>query len=123
MSWYLEVLKKYAEFSGRARRKEYWYFVLFNLLISLVLGFIDGVIGTFSAEVGLGLLGGLYTLAVLLPSLGVSVRRLHDTNHSGWWLFIALIPFIGAIILVIFMARDSDSGDNQYGPNPKALAV
>ena len=70
MNWYLEVLKKYFVFSGRARRKEYWYFVLFNLIISIVLGIIDGIIGTFSAETGIGLLGGIYSLAVLIPCFG-----------------------------------------------------
>jgi uncharacterized membrane protein YhaH (DUF805 family) len=84
MTWYLEVLKKYAVFKGRARRKEYWYFVLFNTLITIVLGIIDGVTGLVSAEAGIGLLSGLYTLAVLIPSIAVSVRRLHDTNRSGW---------------------------------------
>lgn len=119
MNWYMEVLRKYAEFSGRARRKEYWFFVLFNLIIAFVLGFIDGLIGTFSADYGIGLLGGLYSLAVLIPGLAVSVRRLHDTGRSGWWLLIALIPFIGAIVLLIFMLSDSERGSNQYGPSPK----
>jgi uncharacterized membrane protein YhaH (DUF805 family) len=115
MSWYLQVLKKYAVFSGRARRKEYWYFTLFNLIIAFVLGLIDALVGTY------GVLGSLYSLAVLLPTIGVSVRRLHDTGHSGWWLFIGLIPLIGAIILLIYMASDSQAGTNQYGPSPKLV--
>lgn len=118
MNWYLEALKKYAVFSGRARRKEYWLFTLFNVLISLVLGFIDGAAG-LASEGGLGLLSGLYTLAVIIPGIAVSVRRLHDTNHSGWWLLIALIPLIGGIVLIVFMIRDSDEGENRFGPNPK----
>lgn len=119
MNWYLEVLKKYAVFSGRARRKEYWYFTLFNIIISIVLGVIDGVTGSFSAEAGIGLLGGVFTLAVLIPGIAVSVRRLHDTERSGWWLLIALIPLIGAIVLLVFMVQDSKPGQNQYGENPK----
>lgn len=119
MNWYLEVLKKYAVFNGRARRKEYWYFILFNIIISIVLAAIDGVTGSFSQEAGMGLLGGIYTLAVLIPGLAVSVRRLHDTERSGWWVLIAFIPLIGAIVLLVFMAQDSKPGQNQYGANPK----
>lgn len=119
MNWYLEVLKKYAVFSGRARRKEYWFFVLFNIIISIVLAVIDGVTGSFSPEAEMGLLGGIYTLAVLIPGIAVSVRRLHDTERSGWWLLIALVPLIGAIVLLVFMVQDSKPGQNQYGANPK----
>ena len=119
MNWYLEVLKKYAVFSGRARRKEYWFFVLFNIIISIVLAVIDGVTGSFSPEAGMGLLGGIYTLAVLIPGIAVSVRLLHDTERSGWWLLIALVPLIGAIVLLVFMVQDSKPGQNQYGANPK----
>lgn len=119
MNWYLEVLKKYAVFNGRARRKEYWYFVLFNIIISIVLAAIEGSTGSFSPEAGVGLLGGIYTLAVLIPSIAVSVRRLHDTERSGWWLLIALIPLIGAIVLLVFMVQDSKPGQCQYGANPK----
>ena len=115
MSWYLQVLKKYAVFSGRARRKEYWYFVLFNTIFSFVLSRIDNLTGTANV------LQLLYSLAVLLPSLGVSIRRLHDTGRSGWWLFISLIPLIGAIILFIYMVSDSQAGTNQYGPSPKLV--
>jgi|SRR5690625_3002426 len=119
MNWYLEVLKKYAVFSGRARRKEYWFFVLFNIIISIVLAVIDSVTGSFSPEAGTGLLGWIYTLAVLIPGIAVSVRRLHDTGRSGWWLLIALVPLIGAIVLLVFMVQDSKPGQNQYGANPK----
>lgn len=123
MNWYLEVLKKYAVFSGRARRQEYWYFFLFSLIISIVLAVVDGVTGSFSAEAGVGLLGGIYALAVLIPGLAVSVRRLHDTGRSGWWLLIALIPVIGAIVLLVFMVLEGKPGTNQYGSNPKGVAV
>ena len=119
MNWYLDVLKKYAVFEGRSRRKEYWMFVLFNIIISIVLSIVDGITGTFSAMAGLGLLSGIYSLAVLIPSLAVSVRRLHDTSRSGWWLFIALIPLVGAIVLLVFMAQDGKPEQNQYGANPK----
>jgi uncharacterized membrane protein YhaH (DUF805 family) len=117
MNWYLAVLKKYAVFSGRARRKEYWMFFLFNIIIAFVLGFIEGLLG------GQGILGGLYTLAVLIPGIAVSVRRLHDIDKSGWWLFIGFIPLIGAIVLLFFMVQDGTPGDNQYGANPKAEAM
>ena len=113
MNWYLEVLKKYAVFNGRARRTEYWMFVLFNIIISFVLGFVEGLVG------GPGVIGLLYGLAVLIPGIAVAVRRLHDTDRSGWWLLIAFVPIIGAIVLLVFMVQDSKSGQNQYGTNPK----
>jgi uncharacterized membrane protein YhaH (DUF805 family) len=119
MNWYLDALKKYAVFGGRARRKEYWYFALFNLIITFLFGIIDGVTGSFSTEAGIGLLGGIYMLAVLIPAIAVSVRRLHDTDRSGWWLLIGLIPLIGFIVLLVFMVQDSKPGQNQFGPNPK----
>ena len=117
LKWYLEVLKQYAVFSGRARRKEYWLFVLFNTIIDLVLGVIEGLAS------GPGILASIYSLAVLIPSIAVSVRRLHDTDRSGWWLLIVLIPLIGAIVLLVFMAQDSQPGENQYGPNPKTATA
>jgi len=117
MSWYLEVLKKYAIFSGRARRKEYWMFVLINVIISFVLYFIEGLAG------GPGVVGGLYGLALLIPSIAVGVRRLHDTNLTGWWLLIGLIPVIGAVILIVFTVQDGEQGANQYGPDPKAVVA
>ena len=119
MNWYLEVLNKYAVFGGRATRAEYWYFTLFNFFAFCVLTFTDNVIGTFNADVGFGLLGGVYSLALLIPTFAVSVRRLHDTDRSGWWLLIELIPLIGGLVLLIFMVQDSQPLDNQYGPNPK----
>jgi uncharacterized membrane protein YhaH (DUF805 family) len=121
MNWYLGVLKKYTVFSGRAQRAEYWYFVLFNMLVGVGLSMIDQATGTLDAETGVGLLGGLYSLAVLLPSLGVSVRRLHDTDRSGWWMFILLIPVIGVIALLVFFVQDSTAGTNEYGDNPKGV--
>ena len=119
MNWYVEVLKKYAVFSGRARRKEYWYFLLFNIIIGFVLGLIEGTTG-LARKNPQSILGLIYSLAVLLPGLAVSVRRLHDTGRSGWLVLIALVPFVGGIILLVFMAQDGTPGENQYGPNPKA---
>ncbi len=119
MNWYMEALRKYAIFSGRSRRKEYWWFLLFHIIISIVLVVIDGAIGTLSVEAGMGLLGSVYALAVLIPSIAVSVRRLHDTDRSGWWLLIALIPLIGALVLLVFMVQDSNPGQNRFGRNPK----
>jgi uncharacterized membrane protein YhaH (DUF805 family) len=111
MNWYLEVLKKYAVFSGRAGRSEYWMFLLFNIMITFVIGLIEGFVGSP------GIVSLLYGLAVLVPAIGVSVRRLHDTNRSGWWLLISFVPFIGTIVLLVFMTLESQYGDNRFGPN------
>jgi uncharacterized membrane protein YhaH (DUF805 family) len=119
MNWYLEVLKKYARFDGRAGKQEYWYFSLFSFIIIVVLSVIDLMTGTFNVTVGLGLLSGIYTLAVLIPGIAVSVRRLHDTDRSGWWFLINAIPLIGVIVFLVFTAQDGTPGDNQYGSNPK----
>lgn len=120
MEWYLTVLRKYAVFEGRARRKELWMFVLINIIVAFVLGIVDSAVGLTSGDGSIGLLGGLYSLAVLIPSLAVGARRLHDTGRSAWWLLIALIPVIGAIVLIVFYVIEGDSGDNAYGPDPKA---
>ena len=114
MNYYLDVLKKYAVFSGRARRKEYWMFFLFNIIIGFAIGLVEGFLGT------MGILAIMYTLGVLIPGLAVAVRRLHDTDRSGWWLLIAFVPIIGGIILLVFMVSDSQPGENRFGPNPKA---
>ena len=119
MNWYLYVLKNYATFSGRARRKEYWMFFLFNVLISLGLGVLDVVAGTYSVEYETEFFSGLYSLLVLIPSIAVSVRRLHDTNRSGWWIVISLIPIIGVLVLFVFTCLDSQPGTNRFGANPK----
>lgn len=121
MNWYLEVLKKYAVFTGRARRKEYWYFILFNIMISIILSAIDGMTGSYNPQTGMGLLGTIYILAILLPAVGVSIRRLHDTGRSGWWVLLSLIPLLGTIVLLVFMLQDSKPGSNQYGANPKEV--
>lgn len=115
MQWYLEAFRRYAEFSGRSRRRAYWFFVLFNLIVSFVLAGVDAALmGPDS-----GLLLPLYGLAALIPGIAVSVRRLHDIGRSGWWLLIGLIPLVGAIVLLVFYVQDSQPGDNAYGPNPK----
>ena len=119
MNWYLQALKKYADFSGRARRKEYWVFVLFNIIISIVLTVCDVFVGTYSASASIGILSGIYSLAVLIPGIAVTVRRLHDTGRSGWWILIVLVPIVGWIVLLIFMLLDSQP-QNAYGPSPKA---
>ncbi len=119
MSWYLEALKKYAVFSGRSRRMEFWYFVLFNIIVGVVLALIDMLIGTFSAASNIGLLSGIYSLAVLIPTLALWVRRLHDIDRTGWWIFINLIPLIGTIVLLVFALTPGTPGSNRYGPDPK----
>ncbi|NLN60224.1 MAG: DUF805 domain-containing protein [Deltaproteobacteria bacterium] len=118
MDWYLMVLKKYAVFSGRSRRKEYWMFFLFNIIIGLVLGLVEGIAG-IAGQSDQSILATLYMLAVLVPGIAVGVRRLHDTGRTGWWLLISLVPLIGAIVLFIMLVQDSQAGENQYGPNPK----
>ena len=123
MDWFLGALKKYAVFEGRARRREYWFFVLFAVLIQVVLNVVDRMLGMYSAENGIGILGGLFSLAILIPSLAVGARRLHDTGRSGWWLLIWLVPVIGWIVLIIFFVLDSHPGSNQYGPNPKGIGA
>lgn len=123
MNWYLKVLKQYADFSGRSRRKEYWMFVLFNMIFAIVAMILDNILGIAIEEIGYGPLYGLYSLAVLIPGLAVAVRRLHDVGKSGWMILIALIPIIGAIWLLVLMVTDSNPGENQYGQNPKEVTV
>lgn len=119
MNWYLTVLQKYAVFHGRACRSEYWFFILINIIISIILNLIDLSIGTYNPENGFGLLSGIYSLFVLVPTLAVMVRRLHDSNKTGWWLLLLFIPIAGPIVLLIFFVLDSTPGDNEYGPSPK----
>ena len=118
MEWFVKVVKSFS-FSGRARRKEYWMFVLIAVLIAIFLALADGITGTYSSELGFGLLGGLFLLGILIQSIAVGVRRLHDTGRSGWWLLLNLIPLVGPIIVLVLMALDGQSGDNAYGSNPK----
>ncbi|MDZ5663501.1 DUF805 domain-containing protein [Nocardioides sp. S-58] len=111
-------LSKYVDFSGRARRSEYWYFALFNFLVGIVTSILDAILGTGYDDSTGGLFNTLGALALLLPSLAVGVRRLHDTGRSGWWILLGLIPLIGWIILIVWFCTDSKP-DNQWGPNPK----
>jgi uncharacterized membrane protein YhaH (DUF805 family) len=115
-------LQQYVGFTGRARRSEYWWFVLFTILVSIVASVLDSILGTMDDETRAGLIGAIASLALLLPSLAVAIRRLHDTSRSGWWILIGLIPFVGWIILIVFYVQDSH-GDNKYGPSPKAAAA
>ncbi|KOG28562.1 DUF805 domain-containing protein [Streptomyces resistomycificus] len=116
MSWFIEALKKYAVFSGRARRKEYWMYTLFVSIIYIVLAIV-------SAAAKQPLIAVVFYLAILLPSLAVTVRRLHDTNRTGWWVLIGLVPLVGAIVMLVFLCSDSEPGANKYGPNPKEAPV
>ncbi|MBC8054290.1 MAG: DUF805 domain-containing protein [Sphingobacteriaceae bacterium] len=127
MNWYLKVLKNYAVFSGRARRTEYWMFVLFQIIFAGAAAVLDNLLGlTFSiGETSLpyGYLYLAYGLAMLIPGIAVFVRRLHDVGKSGWFFFIGLIPLIGAIWLLVLACTDSQPGENEYGPNPKEEAL
>jgi uncharacterized membrane protein YhaH (DUF805 family) len=114
--------RKYATFQGRARRSEYWFFALFTVLVSIVAGVLDSVLGLRSENYSTGPIQGILQLALLVPTLAVGARRLHDTGRTGWWQLIGVIPFIGLIILIVFFAQDSQP-ENRYGPNPKADAV
>ncbi len=125
MHYLTDVLKKYAVFSGRARRKEYWMFMLANIVVGVVIGLLgaatagpDGAPSTIATIVL-----WVYSIAILLPSLAVTVRRLHDTDRSGWWILISLIPLIGAIVLIIFYVTDGTKGPNRFGADPKAPTV
>lgn len=121
MNWYISVLKQYAVFTGRATRTEYWMWVLFNILIVIGLVIVETVLRKVlgASTDSPYLLTNLYSLAILLPAIGVAIRRLHDTNRSGWWMLLGFIPFVGAIVLIVFFATDSQPGPNRFGPNPK----
>lgn len=109
------VFTQYVGFNGRARRSEYWYFVLFNFIVSFVLSLLGNFVSFFS------ILGTIWSLAVLLPSLAVCIRRLHDIGKAWTWILLGLIPLVGQIILIVFFCQDSQPGENQYGPNPKGM--
>ena len=119
MNWYLKVLKQYADFGGRARRKEYWIFALLNIILAITATLLDNLFGITFGEIPYGPLYALYGLAVFIPALAVLVRRLHDTGNSGWMVLITLIPFIGAIWMLVLLVTDSEPGTNKWGPNPK----
>jgi uncharacterized membrane protein YhaH (DUF805 family) len=117
MNYYLYCWQNFANFSGRARRKEFWMFTLFNILISIAIGVVESALGVTS---GYGLVSGLYALAVFIPSLAVLVRRLHDTDRSGWWALLLLIPLIGSLVLLVFACIEGTRGDNRFGADPKS---
>lgn len=122
MNWWLTAMKKYGDFNGRARRTEYWMFQLFTIIFMIVAIILDSVLGTAREGNGYGIFYLLFGLAIILPSWAVLVRRLHDIGKSGWWMLITLIPLIGGIWLFILTVTDSQSGDNDYGANPKLFA-
>lgn len=122
MYWYLKVLKNYANFSGRAHRKEYWMFVLFNVIFAVLAVILDNVLGLAIRDVGYGPIYIIYTLAVLIPGIAVFVRRLHDIGKSGWYFLLGFIPCVGGIILLVFSLMPGDSMPNEYGPEPGADA-
>ncbi len=112
MEYFMDAMKRYADFSGRARRKQYWMFILFYVILSIVVNIVDGILGTM-------LLSAILTLVMIVPSLAIGARRLHDTGRSGWWQLIYLVTLIGLIVMIVFLVQDSHP-DNDYGPNPKA---
>ena len=116
MKWYMQCWSKYGVFSGRARRKEYWMFVLFNAIMSVILQIIDGALMTG------GVLCGIYYLVAFIPSTAVLARRLHDIDKSGWFMLVCLIPLIGWIWLLVLVCTEGTRGDNRFGADPKALA-
>ncbi len=124
MNWFLMALKKYATFSGRSQRSEYWFFMLFFVIILIVLSVLDGMLfkGAEGAP-GMPILTLVGVATLLVPSIAVGVRRLHDTDRSGWWVFIQLVPVVGPILLIVFCAQDSKPGENRFGPNPKGIAA
>ncbi len=119
MEWYLKVIKNYATFSGRARRKEYWMFTLFNIIFAIVAMILDNILGTASPQTGYGIIYLLYSLFVLIPGIAVLIRRLHDTGKSGWMILVSLIPIAGPIWLLVLLVTEGTKGANEYGPDPK----
>ena len=115
------ITKKYTDFSTRAPRKEYWLFFLFYAVTVFILLFLDMSAGTYHEESGYGLFSGIFVLVTLVPYLAVSVRRLHDTNRRGWWLFLYLVPLLGLIWLLILFCLKSHDGENRFGENPLQL--
>lgn len=121
MEYFIHALKNYAVFSGRARRKEYWMFMLFQFIFGIGALFLDNLIDPSPNSAGV--ISGIYSLAILLPSLTVGVRRLHDIGKSGWFTLIVLVPLVGAIWLLVLDCTAGDLGPNQYGQDPKDMAV
>ena len=120
MSWFFKVYANYANFRGRASRSEYWYFILFYLIVFFILAFIDGIIVLYSMN-GIGLLSGIFALASFIPMLALLIRRIHDTGNTGWWWLISFVPVIGFFVILFFALKDSEEGTNEYGANPKGV--
>ncbi len=128
MEWMLMPLKRYADFSGRSRRKDYWMFTLFNILVMFGIVIIGGILGGFTPDesgamslgggIMLGLIG-IYALALFIPALAVQVRRFHDQDKSGWFVLLGFIPYVGGIIVLVFMCLDGTRGKNRFGDDPK----
>jgi uncharacterized membrane protein YhaH (DUF805 family) len=112
--------RKYADFQGRARRAEYWWFVLFAIIGTVVALLVDALLGAALTGGGMGLpvFQAAFSLGIFLPSLAVAIRRLHDTDRSGWWYLIVLVPLIGFIVLIIFFVQRGTEGPNRFGPDP-----
>lgn len=123
MKWFIKVLKQYVDFKGRARRKEYWMFVLFYSIFLIITSILDITLGIGFGDTGTGPITLLFYLAILIPGLAVTVRRLHDVGKSGWMMLIQLIPIIGTIWLLVLLVTNSNPGENKYGANPKGITV
>ena len=121
MEWYIKVINSYSDFNGRARRKEYWMFTLWNIIFALLASLLDYSFGIVYPLVGYGPLYIAYALFVLVPGFAVAVRRLHDTGKSGWIYLVAFIPIAGWIWLLILLIKEGDQGNNAYGEDPKEL--
>ncbi len=120
LEWMLLPLKRYTDFAGRSRRKEYWFFLLFVLIVAIALSIVEGVLGLS------GMVGGVYgpltlifLLGILVPSIAVQIRRFHDQDKSGWFVLLSLIPFVGGLIVLVFMFLEGTKGPNRFGPDPK----
>jgi uncharacterized membrane protein YhaH (DUF805 family) len=139
VSWYLKVLNQYVDFRGRARRREFWMFWLVTVIVVAVLGVIDSLLhtdnamgaqhrngifdGIFLFPSSVGLISGIYVLLTFLPTLAVMVRRLHDRDHTGWWVLILLIPIIGFLVMLVFTLSEGTRGPNRHGADPKAAVA
>lgn len=123
MNWFIKALKQYADFKGRARRKEFWLFILFYFIFYVLAVVLDNVLGITIDYMYVGPVTSMLSLVMIIPNLSVTVRRLHDIGKSGWFIFIGLIPVIGSIWLLVLMFKNSQSGTNEYGPNPKEIVV
>ena len=118
MEWATLPLKRYAEFTGRSRRKEYWLFALMMLVAGIVVGMVEGMLGLSGTLGTYGPLSWLLIAAIIVPSIAVGVRRFHDLGKSGWWMLVGLIPIVGGLVLLFFFVQEGDKGPNQYGPDP-----